>query len=266
MVHSASGLSLARIWPVGRVKNSCGCRLARDLDCCAAQARDPGGIGPESAEERLDFAQAAATVGGGLIEDAELRLLFGDGLLGLDVDEVQVPFGGDAIAIGEGFREVVTGFEKDDGDLRLKLEHHMEHDDVFGLKARGDAGALRVLEVLAEKASRRLGVRASDAEAVVIVVFSSGDCGEALDFGEDLAGFGVEQFRERVQWDGVEAVDARECDWARRSFDSRITNAPRRAKVEELAVATNAGAKHNGSAGEKRLLDSAARSERDSQR
>ena len=81
--------------------------------------------------------------------------LFGYGLFGLDVDQIQIPLGGDAIAIGEGLREVVAGFEEDDRDLRLKLEHHVHDDDVFGLEARGDAGALRVLEVLAEEVDRR---------------------------------------------------------------------------------------------------------------
>ena len=58
----------------GQGEELIGCRLARDLDCWRPQAGDPGGVGAESAEERLDFAQAAATIGRGLIEDAELRL------------------------------------------------------------------------------------------------------------------------------------------------------------------------------------------------
>ena len=74
---------------------------------------------------------------------------------GLDVDEIQIPFRGNAVAVGEGLREVVAGLEKEDGDTRLELEDHVEHDDIFGLKARGDAGAAARAPDAREGSSRR---------------------------------------------------------------------------------------------------------------
>jgi hypothetical protein len=46
---------------------------------------------------------------------------------------------------------VVTGFEEEHGDARLNLERHVEHDHILGLEAAGDACALRVGSVLADK-------------------------------------------------------------------------------------------------------------------
>ena len=83
------------------------------LGLLAAQAGDPCVVGAERTEERFDLAQAAAAVGRGLIEDAEFRFLLGDGCSGCDVDEVQIPLGGDAVAICKRLREVIAGFEKD---------------------------------------------------------------------------------------------------------------------------------------------------------
>ena len=48
----------------------------------AAQRGEPDAVVVEAAEQRFDFAHAAAAVGRGLVEDAELRFLLGDGELG----------------------------------------------------------------------------------------------------------------------------------------------------------------------------------------
>src|SRR6478752_1886692 len=92
--------------------------------------------------------------------------------------------------------------------------------------------------------------RASDAEAVVIVVFSCGDCGEALDFAECfLCGCGVadESFRNGAigagegDGTGVGGFDDDECAEASERC--------------ELRRGRDTGAEDGGAVGEKRLLD-----------
>jgi hypothetical protein len=85
----------------------------------AAQAGEPDFIVGNRFEEWLDLAQAAAAVGRDLVQQAVLGLLLGDRARGQQVDQVQVPLGGDAVAIGISCGEMIAGVEKEDGDLRL---------------------------------------------------------------------------------------------------------------------------------------------------
>ncbi len=108
---------LADRLPVGRVKSSISLQGRAAFGLLAAQAGEPEPVVLERGEERLDLAHAAAAAGIGLVEDAELRLLLGDGELGQQVDEVEVPVGGHAVAVVVDLGEVVAGVEEDDGDV-----------------------------------------------------------------------------------------------------------------------------------------------------
>ena len=90
-------------------------------------------------EEWADFAQFAALVGRGLVEQAVFALLFGDGLRGQQVDEVQLPVAGKLVAIGVGFGEVIAGVEKQHRDARRENRRQFCQKHIFGLKTAGQA-------------------------------------------------------------------------------------------------------------------------------
>ncbi len=106
----------------------------------AAEAGKPEFVTGDGTKEGLDLADAAAAIGSGLVEEAELGFLLGDGEGGQEVGEVEVPVGGDAVAIGVGLGKVVAGVEEENGDVRAKLPGEPKEKDVFGLKGAGEAG------------------------------------------------------------------------------------------------------------------------------
>jgi hypothetical protein len=108
----------------------------------ATEAGEPDFIFADGFEERLDFAEGAAAVGGGLVEDTEGGFLLGYGFFGEQVGEVEMPVGGDAVAIGVGVGEVVAGVEEEDGDVGAQFEGELEEEDVFGLEAAGEADVM----------------------------------------------------------------------------------------------------------------------------
>ncbi len=73
-----------------------------------------------------------------------MRLLFGHRELGQYIDQVQVPFRRQAVAILVGLREVVAGVEKDHRHIADRFSHQVHHDHVFRLEAAGDADVFRV--------------------------------------------------------------------------------------------------------------------------
>ncbi len=112
-------------------------------DCSRRSAGEPDLVIGEAGKQRTDFAQLAALIGSGLIENAELGFLIRDALRGLEIAEVQLPLGRDLVAIGQRFREMIAGFEKQHGDAGRLLDDHVHQRDALGLKAGGDAGERR---------------------------------------------------------------------------------------------------------------------------
>src|SRR6201995_1761629 len=119
--------------------------------------------------------------------------------------------------------------------------------------ATSSAWKLEVMQArcACSRCSRRkleaLRARASDAKAVVIVVFSCGDCGEALDFAECFlhgCGVGDESFRNG-------AIGAGEGDGAGvfRFDDDECAEASERC---ELCGGRDTSAENGGAIGEKR--------------
>ena len=86
--------------------------------------------------------RATATIGGCLVQDAELRFLFGHGQLGENVDQVQTPVPAETIAVFVGLGKVVAGVEEDDRHIADGLADQVDHDHVFGLEAAGYADFL----------------------------------------------------------------------------------------------------------------------------
>ena len=105
----------------------------------AAQSRKPEIEFFETCEQRLDFAQMAASSGIGTIENSERGFLFGNGLFCGKILHVEIPLARHFGAIRVGFREVVAGIEKKYGNIGNALAQHVENDHVLGLEAAGDA-------------------------------------------------------------------------------------------------------------------------------
>ena len=99
VVHAASGASLSTCWPLGSENMRRLFESGAALCLLAAQAGNPDAIVGDGFEERLDLAQLAALIGRGLIEQAALGFLLGDGFFGQQVDEIQIPLACDAVAI-----------------------------------------------------------------------------------------------------------------------------------------------------------------------
>jgi hypothetical protein len=70
-------------------------------------------------------------------------LLFGNGFLGEQVDEIQIPFTGNAVAIGVSFGKVIARIEKKNGNLCIQLDGQFGQQHIFGLKAARQARVLR---------------------------------------------------------------------------------------------------------------------------
>jgi hypothetical protein len=76
--------------------------------------------------------------------------------LWLDVDEVEIPFPAHPVAIGIGFRKVITGIQKQNGNIRLMLPQEMQNHHVFQLKAARQASrAAMMLEEICDYVSSR---------------------------------------------------------------------------------------------------------------
>jgi hypothetical protein len=85
----------------------------------AAQSGEPDLVVCNGGEERFDLAQSAASIGGDLVQQAVFGLLLSDGARREQVDEIQLPLCGDAVAIGVGLGEMVAGVEEEDRDAGL---------------------------------------------------------------------------------------------------------------------------------------------------
>jgi hypothetical protein len=105
----------------------------------AAETSEPHIVVLESIEQRTNFTELAALVGLGLIQDAELRFLLGNGLFRHYVDEIEAITGGHGVAVSIDFGEVVTGFKEKNGNVGKALTNEMEDDHIFGLEATGEA-------------------------------------------------------------------------------------------------------------------------------
>src|SRR6185437_3215387 len=103
------------------------------------EACEPPGEGFERPHERLDFADLAALRRIDDVEQTELRLVFCNGGQRKRVDKVELPVADQAIAVFEECREVITGLEKNYGNIAQVPAKEMENDHVLGLKAAGDA-------------------------------------------------------------------------------------------------------------------------------
>ena len=102
--------------PPGSVKSADFFKSGAALCLLAAQAGNPNAIAGDRLEERLHLAQLAALVGRGLVEKAVLGLLLGYGFRRQQIDQIQLPFAGDAVAIGIGLGKVIAGIEKENGN------------------------------------------------------------------------------------------------------------------------------------------------------
>jgi hypothetical protein len=108
----------------------------------AAQAGEPDVIRFQRAQKRIDFSQFAALCWIFPIQDAEFGFLFENGFLGEYIYKIQVPLFGEVISEFVSLAEVVPSFQKEDGDLRKPFSQKSKDDDVFRLKAAGEASAL----------------------------------------------------------------------------------------------------------------------------
>ena len=111
----------------------------------AAQPREPYLIIFQSAEERFHFAKLAALAGIAAVQNSKLRFLIGHGLFRGQIFEIQIPRLHHFVAIGIGFREVISRIQKKDGNPRHLLAQKIENDHVLGLKAARDAGGTFIL-------------------------------------------------------------------------------------------------------------------------
>jgi hypothetical protein len=68
-----------------------------------------------------------------------LGLLLGNGVLRQQVDEIQLPLAGHAVAIGIGLGKVVAGVEKENRNARIEFERQLGEQHIFGLKAARQA-------------------------------------------------------------------------------------------------------------------------------
>jgi hypothetical protein len=93
-------------------------------------------------EERLDLAELAALVWGGLIEQPMFGFLLGDGPLGEQVDEIQLPLPRDAVAVRVSLREVIAGVKEENRDFRIELDCELREEHVFCLKTAGETSAV----------------------------------------------------------------------------------------------------------------------------
>src|SRR5207248_528452 len=111
-----------------------------------AEAREPRVVIGQAREQRLDFAELAALVRRGLVQDSELGFLISYALVGLQVDQVQFPLRSHLIAIGQRFWKMIAGFEEQHGDIRPLTQQHVDYYYVLGLEAGRYTGAWGVLE------------------------------------------------------------------------------------------------------------------------
>ena len=88
-VQSASGLTFSSFLPEGSGKVSMACRFARVGDCTRRKSSEPDIVVCERRKERTHFAQLAALIRLGLIQNAEFGFLLGHGPLGHHVHQVQ---------------------------------------------------------------------------------------------------------------------------------------------------------------------------------
>ena len=105
----------------------------------AAQTGEPPVIRFKRPHERLDFAHLAALGGLDDMKFAILAFVLFEAQERHRVDEIEVPIGCNAVAVGEELWEVIAGFEEDDGDVRGLLAEKVEDDHVFSLEAGGEA-------------------------------------------------------------------------------------------------------------------------------
>jgi hypothetical protein len=103
---------LRTVTPLGSLKSA-------TSSSAALLTGEPDFIVGNRLEEWLDLTQAAALVGRDLVQQTVLGFLLGDRARGQQVDQVQVPVGCDAVAIGIGCGEVVARVEKEHRNIRL---------------------------------------------------------------------------------------------------------------------------------------------------
>ena len=125
------------------------CAVIRRL--LAAQSREPHFVILEPFHQRFNFSQMAAARGIGAVEDPERGFLRGDRLFGGEIFQIQMPLALHAIAVRVGFREMVTGIEKQHRDLRLLRNHQVNQRHALGLKAGGDAHVSARLQRFCDK-------------------------------------------------------------------------------------------------------------------
>src|SRR5882724_4451218 len=107
----------------------------------AAQPREPNIEGFKRSHQGLYLAQLAALRGLLAIKNSKLRLLLFDCFLWKYIHQVQRPLLGHAISVLIGLGKVISGVEKQYGNIRHPLPQKVQHDDVLGLEAARDARA-----------------------------------------------------------------------------------------------------------------------------
>src|SRR5882724_4664439 len=107
----------------------------------AAQPREPNIEGFKRSHQGLYFAQLAALRGLLAIENSKLRLLLFNCFLWKYIHQVQRPVLSHAISILIGLGKVISGVEKQYGNIRHPLPEEVEHDHVLSLEAARDASA-----------------------------------------------------------------------------------------------------------------------------
>src|SRR5207247_8215240 len=97
--------------------------------------------GFKRSHQGLYLAQLAALRGLLAIENSKLRLLLFDCFLRKYIHQVQRPLLSHAISILIGLDKVISGVEKQYGNIRHPLPEKVQHDDVLGLETARDARA-----------------------------------------------------------------------------------------------------------------------------
>jgi hypothetical protein len=94
-----------------------------------AQTGEPDLEGFERFHERFDFPQLAASGGVVAIQNPKRGLLLWHRFLGKNVDKVEPPIPGKLIAKLNRFRKVISGFEKEHGNIRQALSQQIQHNE-----------------------------------------------------------------------------------------------------------------------------------------
>ncbi len=151
VVHAASGASFSTCLPPGSVNSADSSSAARLLACSRRRPVSQTRYWATALNSGSTLRSLQHWSGRGLIQQAMLRFLLGHCLFGKQVDQIQMPLARNAVAIFVRFAEVVAGIEKEDGNVRVKLQRQLGEQHVLGLKAAREANVALANDRVAQR-------------------------------------------------------------------------------------------------------------------